>query len=353
MKGEIRSKDDLPNVIGFIAQTEKSGVLSLMDKTDKIEVGFIKGSVNAAVYHRGGTQELIKEYLVNSGKISMDEFKKILDIHRDTKLPLEKVLFDEKCITQEQWSDLIQFKIQEIFDELFTWSEGSYDFLEDVIMYPNSTIQIRINTQALMMEGMRRIDEWPNIQLLLPNLEIYFKIVENSAIPPNLGSEESRLIQMISPNKSLEELIRTSGLGKFLTYQAVYNLLKMNLIVKSKKESILGTTVKKAESKKIDKRIILYWTVLMSVTLVLTATGIFARPFLTKAVKMGDVKYTATEAYEMENIDYLLRIYFLKYRKFPETLNDLVVINWLKKEDIENFFYICTSDGYALKPLNE
>jgi len=85
MKGEIRSRDELPNIIGFISQTEKTGVLKLSSKGDEIEVGFIKGFVNAAVYHRGGVQDLIKEYLVNSGKISQDDFRKILDLHKQTK----------------------------------------------------------------------------------------------------------------------------------------------------------------------------------------------------------------------------------------------------------------------------
>ncbi|MGE3062288.1 MAG: DUF4388 domain-containing protein [bacterium] len=353
MKGEIRSKDDLPNIIGFIAQTEKNGVLSLSNKTDKIEVGFIKGSVNAAVYHRAGMQELIKEYLVNSGKISQESFGKVLDINRETRLPLEKILFEEKHITQEQWSEIIQFKIQEIFDELFTWYEGEYEFIEDVIMYPNSTIQIKINTQALMMEGMRRIDEWPNIQLLLPNTDIYFKTADNAAIPANLGPEEERLIQIISPDKSLEELIRTSGLGKFLTYQAVYNLLKMNLIVKTKKTAAVETKSKSRDEKKINGKLILSWSVLLFAVMLISAVGILMMPVIKRMETMGKVRYQATEAYELENIDYMLRVYFLKYREFPANLNKLVELNWMKKETSEKYFYLNTDNGYVLKPLNE
>jgi len=350
MKGEIRSKDDLPNIIGFIAQTEKSGVLSLSNKTDKIEVGFIKGSVNAAVYHRAGMQELIKEYLVNSGKISMDDFKKVLEINRETRLPLEKILFDEKHITQEQWAEIIQFKIQEIFDELFTWTEGDYEFIEDVIMYPNSTTQIKINTQALMMEGMRRIDEWPNIQLLLPNTEIYFKVAVNSEAPENLGSEERRLMQIILPDKSLEELIKTSGLGKFLTYQAVYNLLKMNLIEKTKKTTTEEVKSAVKERKKPSREHILYWTVLLASLLLFAAVGVFLRPFNARLATFGNVSHRATEAYELENIDYMIRVYFLKNREFPKDLNRLVELKWISRELATRYFYITTDDGYVLKP---
>ncbi|PIP14372.1 MAG: hypothetical protein COX48_01160 [bacterium (Candidatus Stahlbacteria) CG23_combo_of_CG06-09_8_20_14_all_34_7] len=353
MNGEIRSKDDIPNIMGFITQTEKNGILSLSNKTDKIEVGFINGSVNAAVYHRGGTQELIKEYLVNSGKISKDEFKKTLEIHKETRLPLEKILFDEKHITQEQWSDIIQFKIQEVFDELFTWTEGIYEFIEDVIMYPKSSVRMKINTQALMMEGMRRIDEWPNIKILLPNTNIYFKVIDNASIPANLGTEENRLVQIISPDKSLEELIKISGLGKFLTYQSVYNLLKMNLIVKTKKDKFEETIPNIPKVKKINKRILLNWLILFSVTLILIATGVFSRQLFKKVITMGEVKYQASDAYNLENMDYLLRIYFIKYRKFPDNINELVKLNWVKKDDIDNLFYLRTDDGYVIKPLND
>ncbi|MEO0281038.1 MAG: DUF4388 domain-containing protein [candidate division WOR-3 bacterium] len=353
MKGELRSKDDLPNIIGFIAQTEKTGVLVLNKKNDKIEIGFIKGNVNGAVYTRGGIQELIKEYLVNSGKITLENYKKILEMHRETKIPLEKILIDEKYVDQEQLKEIINFKIQEIFDELFTWDTGTYEFIEDLIMYPNSIVKVSINTQALMMEGMRRMDEWPNIQSVLPTTDLYFKKIDNAQIPENIGLEEKSVLDLISPEKSLGDLIKISGLGKFLTYQSVYNLLKMNLIEKTKKREVEEETKEVKEKAPFDIKVVVNWIILVILILVLTSTGFIAKRFYKKVFSYRVVKYKATDRYMIENIDNVLTVFFLQYRKYPENLRELVDLKWIDEEIVDRFFYMKTEFGYVLKPLDE
>ncbi|MDI6700380.1 MAG: DUF4388 domain-containing protein [bacterium] len=353
MKGELRSKDDLPNIIGFIAQTEKTGVLVLNRKNDKIEIGFIKGNVNGAVYTRGGIQELIKEYLVNSGKISVEDFKRVIEMHRETKLPLEKILIDEKYVDQEKLKEIINFKIQEIFDELFTWDNGIYEFIEDLIMYPNSIVKVSINTQALMMEGMRRMDEWPNIKAILPAKDIFFKKIDNVKIPENIGNEEKRVYNLITPEKSLGDLVRTSGLGKFLTYQAVYNLLKMNLIEKTKR---VETKEEKKEVKPkvlVDLKVIINWILLIILAIVLTVAGFFAKRFYTTIFSYPFIKYRATDQYMLENVDNILTVFFLKYKRYPESLKELVELKWADEKIVQRFFYMRTEFGYVLRPLDE
>ena len=102
--------------------------------------------------------------------------QKITVLHKETRKPYEDILIHEKYINEQQWKDIIHFKIQEIIDELFTWEIGSYEFIEDVIMYENSKVKVAINTQGLIMEGMRRIDEWPNIINALPSKDMVFDI---------------------------------------------------------------------------------------------------------------------------------------------------------------------------------
>lgn len=354
MKGELRSRDDLPNIIGFVAQTEKTGVLVLNRKNDKIEIGFIKGNVNGAVYTRGGIQELIKEYLVNSGKISLEDFKKILDLHKETKLPLEKIMVDEKYVDAEQLKEIIHFKIQEIFDELFSWDSGSYEFIEDLVMYPNSTIKVSLNTQALMMEGMRRMDEWPNIVGTLPSLDIFFKKVDNTKIPENLGVEEKRILEILTPENSLGDLIRSSGLGKFLTYQAIYNLLKMNIIEKTKKVETKAEEIKeKKEKKVINFYEILIWSLLIITLIIITSSGFYIKKFYPKFLTYQVIKNRATDRYTLENIDYLLTVYFLNFKKYPENLKEISELKWIDALSINRFFYMKTDFGYVLRPLEE
>lgn len=347
MKGQIKSKEDIPNLMGFISQTEKTGVLTLVSKGDQVETGFVKGRVNAAVYKRAGVQELIKEYLLNSGKISKADFQKISTLHKETRKPYEDILIHEKYINEQQWKDIIHFKIQEIIDELFTWEVGSYEFIEDVIMYENSKVKIAINTQGLIMEGMRRIDEWPNIIDALPSQDMVFDISKEKDIPDNIGSQEKRLLEIIHPSRDLKELVRISGLGKYITYQAIYNLLKMGIVVKSKKIRKRPAKKKKAHAQ-ISKYAVFSWILIVFLILLTAAAGLFSFEYSYDIITAPEGTDQAQTVYVRDNVDMLLRVYFTKYGQFPQSLDALVQLQWISDKEAGKYKYIKDGISYTL-----
>ncbi len=347
MKGRIKSLEDIPNLMGFISQTEKTGVLTLVNKGDQVEVGFIKGKVNAAIYKRSGVQELIKEYLVNSGKITEADFDKISLLHKETRKPYESLLISEKYINESTWIAIIHFKIQEVIDELFIWKSGSYEFIEDIIMYENSKFKVNLNTQGLIMEGMRRIDEWPNILSLLPSTSMCFEIDSKVEAPDNIGNDEKRLIEIIDGSRDLKELVRISGLGKYITYQSIYNLLKLGIIRKTKR--IHKKRQDESRKKiKFNKFAIISWILIISFIALAGIAGILSYEYTFSLVSSTDTENIANITYNKENIDYLLKIYFVKYGTYPESLDKLSEINWVDNEYISDFSYYLNENDYIL-----
>lgn len=347
MKGEIRNTDEMPNIMGFIAQTAKTGVLMLVNKGDQIEIGFVKGNVNAAVYKRAGAQELIKEYLVNSGKISSSDFKKIQELHKDTKHAYEDILINEKYINEDDWKEIIQFKIQEIIDELFKWDSGNYEFIDDIIMYEKSRVKLSLNTQGLIMEGMRRIDEWPQIISVLPTLDITFRVKEDVKVPENIGSEEKRILDIITEYQTLGDLVRISGLGKYMTYQAIYNLIRMDILTKSKKPA----RKKKVQEKKktqIDSRLIISWIIIIFVIALSGIAGLFSFEYTQSFLTYKTVSNSATDAYMKETVEQLIRIYYLETTEYPVSLDELVDKGWIQKDITDKYTYFITQEGYKL-----
>jgi hypothetical protein len=83
------------------------------------------------------------------------------------------------------------------------------------------------------MEGTRRIDEWMEIQKVLPPDDAILRI----AVSPKTNREELtisvdefRLLAMINGERTLPELIDLSPMGEFVTCRAVYRLIINNLV---------------------------------------------------------------------------------------------------------------------------
>lgn len=220
----------VPDILQIIASGEKTGVLAVASGEKSVTVGFEEGMVTAASYGEAGRQAPLQEFLIKSGRISQRDLERIAARKEDTGLPIEDILVRDRYVDEDELGELIGFKIQEVMDELFTWTEGKFKFDADVKLYRKSSIKVQLNVQTLLLEGMRRIDEWPRIEKALPNPYMILGKKQEPILPIELPLEQKRLLTLLDYDRTLEELVDLSGLGKFRTYHALYNLIEIGAI---------------------------------------------------------------------------------------------------------------------------
>ena len=287
-------------VIQFGALNQSTGVLTFYSKGDTISLSFEEGRITAAVAGKGGVELPLEEYLVKSGKITKEKFNEIKKKAEETKIPIDEILLREGILTHQELEEVIYFKIQEIVDEVLLWKEGKYRFEPGKALYVKSRFKVSVDPNALLLEGMRRIDEWPRIQATLNDPKEVFEKTEKPAVSVEMGPEEEKILSMIDGEKSLEELVETSGLGKFRTYQAIYNLLEMGAVRKKGKK-------KKEEKKKEKKRkkIRIPVEVIMNILAgIIFAASLFLR-FQTFEIKTPEVPRSRVHQ-ELERIENML-----------------------------------------------
>ncbi len=222
----------ISDILQIIANGEKTGVLTAATGEKSVTIGFEGGTVTAASYREAGKQAPLQDFLIKSGRISERDLERILSRKDDTGLPIEEILTRDRYVDEDELTELIGFKIQEVMDELFTWTEGRFKFEADVKLYQKSNIMASLNVQTILLEGMRRIDEWPRIEKTLPNPYVIVGKKDQPLLSIELPSEQKRLLSLLDYDRTLEELVDLSGLGKFRTYHAVYNLIEVGAIAK-------------------------------------------------------------------------------------------------------------------------
>jgi hypothetical protein len=221
------------DVLQLINSQGKTGVLTFNKKKEVISIGFENGMICSASHNKRGVLKPIGDYLVLTGKITKTDLKKCSSIAKKKGVPLVDTLVENGVLSKEDLEKMIEFKIQEIVDELFTWKDGEYKFLLGEKLYSKSKYSVLVNPQFLILEGMRRIDEWPKIRETIPDPKIVFKKMKRPSLSLELGEQEKVVIELINGRQCVADIVETSGLGKFRTYHAIYNLLEGGAIEKT------------------------------------------------------------------------------------------------------------------------
>ena len=229
LEGNI-SEFSLPEILQLISSQRKTGVLFLKQESDSAALDFEEGLITGGYYSRKGVQEDFSNYLFKTGILSEAELSRAEALQAQRRVPLEEVLIEEGFLTEDDFIEVIRFKIQEIMDEIFTWSEGHYTFDLKAKLYARSKYPVRLSTDSFLMEGMRRMDEWYRIRKVIPDLGVLLK---RGPAPKDmeLTPEQEKFLEFLGHRHlPLEQLAESSGLGKFVTCQVAAELLESGII---------------------------------------------------------------------------------------------------------------------------
>lgn len=122
---------------------------------------------------------------------------------------------------------------EEAIYRALVWNDGEFE----VEFGPLSTAEreqtINVSTQALLMEGMRRVDEWGRLLEQLPPLETVLE-VDRSVLLDRLGEipdELNGILRLVDGHRSILELVDASPFEDLSTLSTVSKLFFEGLLV--------------------------------------------------------------------------------------------------------------------------
>ncbi len=234
MEGSIQ-EFSVPEILQFLSLHEADGVLKLKLGREEVHFGFKRGKITDALHKGEQLFHSISEYIERTGLIPAETFRKFNEKAKEVGLSLLEIIEKSEVLSKKDFEKIIAFKIQETTCEILTWKDGKYSFEAGKKLYEHSSFAVEIEPNNLVMEGMRRIDEWPLIIKALPDENIALRKLEKPEINVELGEDEKAVLQKITEDDiTLHELVGISGIGKFRTYNSVYKLTEMGLLEKGK-----------------------------------------------------------------------------------------------------------------------
>ncbi|MBV9108656.1 MAG: DUF4388 domain-containing protein, partial [Gemmatimonadetes bacterium] len=224
IKGNLREAG-LPDVLQLLAMGQKTGCLSLTDRSSFGYIYFDRGRITyASIVNR---RDRLGDLLVKNGLLRAEDlFAAIDEQARTPGERLGEILVRHGHITREQLQHYIRIQIEEAVYFLFTWNQGTFQFEPDQRPEEGAML-VSINPENLLLEGARRIDEWSLIEKKIPSLELVFDMDRSKPIEGfELSDEQRKILPLIDGRRSVQDIIDDSGMVEFDVGKALYGLVQ-------------------------------------------------------------------------------------------------------------------------------
>jgi hypothetical protein len=182
LTGNLRTVP-LSDLLQLVSAAGKSGMLSVSQEGKKRQIYFMKGNIVCATAS-GSEDELLGNLILTQKKIPRSELERALSLQKLTRRRLGSLLQEMGLLSREELVKLLRFQVEEIVYNLFGWNSGEFTFYEGESP-PPELVTTQLNTMNVIMEGTRRIDEWIQIQQILPSDEVRLQMVKNPKLKSN------------------------------------------------------------------------------------------------------------------------------------------------------------------------
>jgi hypothetical protein len=224
----------LHDVFQLLDLSRKTGVLRVTSplRRNQGTIYFDGGSIVGAEVR--SNPHLLGELLVRANRITETELAMARDLQaRGDRRRLGEILVETGALSKRELERQVRQQIEVVVFEVISWREGYFSFMEGPLVDLRTDAEIRIPTEAVLMEGARRIDEWSRIERHVPHLGV----VPSLAVPGDavqgaldLLPAEWEVLAQIDGQRDLRELAASLGRSEFEVAKTVFGLSTSGVI---------------------------------------------------------------------------------------------------------------------------
>lgn len=231
--GSIEAMGGLMDVLTFFSNTKRTGALVVLSQQVKKTLFFHEGDVRMATSNV--PEDRLGALLYRFGLVTADQLEQALGQLAGTRR-LGRVLIDMGVITAHDLYTGIRRQVEEIFYSTLLLRSGVFYFynLEEEKRAPQ---QLNLQTQNLLLEGVRRIDEMSYFRERIPSAGVVLEL-KPDVTPRQLGELETTVYALVNGQRQVEEIARESRLGEFETTRVLFHLMQVGYIQRRRDTNI-------------------------------------------------------------------------------------------------------------------
>lgn len=225
------------DILGFAAGSSHTGVLAVDHGSVRNSAFFCGGDVLWASSTAPGAR--LGPFLLARGRITRDQLRAALT---DGPTGVGRACVDRGYLAPDELEPLLRAFIVERFDEILQAETGLWSFAK-VEQAPFEQAVLRLPTQALLVDGLRKWDEMRVYRQRVPGLDMLVKRAPRwssdllgdsrstlAGVSPELPERAEVILRELLGATALRELVRRTGESEFEVTRIVFHLLRADLV---------------------------------------------------------------------------------------------------------------------------
>jgi hypothetical protein len=211
------------DLLQWLSLGQKSGTLVVANGDVEKKIFFRNGRVISSASNN--PREYLGQFLMSHGYLSEEELRKAMEVQLQSGILLGKILTMIGLINEDDLMRLMRLKAEEEIYDVFLWKEGEFHFIDNELPQMEM-IPLKVDVTGIIMEGTRRVDEWPRIRELIPNDSFIPFVQARIESEEEFDEAETTVIDSINGKSTIAQLVLESRSSSFLVCSTLYPLIR-------------------------------------------------------------------------------------------------------------------------------
>jgi len=159
----------LSEILQLISVQQKTGMLTVQSEHGNGVMFFRDGQLVSTRDRRRRARDPFKDYVTRYGILGREALMRVSQIASQSKLDFVDIVASEGLLDETDLEKHWRKQLQESMHDVLTWEQCSYKFISNEEIVEGIKVLESYSIEAMLMESMRRIDEFPQMLDQFPN----------------------------------------------------------------------------------------------------------------------------------------------------------------------------------------
>jgi DNA-binding response OmpR family regulator len=226
----------LGDVLQLLQHQRQTGVLDVHKQSTSgrsVSICLRDGDVQLALGNVDEQEFRLGRYVLREGIIDKTELDRIVRNRSEPRGLLGTQLLKLGYLSADELTRVLMRQTSELIYEALRWRRGRYVFLRFASRPEANDARLGLPVAAVLMEGLRRVDEWRLIEEQIRSFDDVPRRDEEALLhvdQARWSADERRVLDAVDGQRSVREIIEQTRMASFDASKILFQLLTSRLL---------------------------------------------------------------------------------------------------------------------------